>query len=336
MRRLLLLLLLLVLRQPVQGRVGAAAEEGPPRRPLLAPWLRVAEDGDALLLSYGGELVRFDGRAATTLLPALLPLLDGTRTLDEVVERLGARVRPAVEQAVALLDEHRLLTDGPPLDPDLPDPVAATAELLAASGGIAPAAARERLVGAHVGVVGEGANAAELGRALRLAGVGRVDRSEGGAELVLVAPDALGDDLLPGWNERALAAGITWLQVLPFDGSFAAVGPLYLPGETCCHRCFELRRAANLEFGDELGALRRVRAPVATPPALAATVSGLATLQALRWLVLRDPYVPGSMLAVTLTDTPRVESHFVHRVPRCPACSVTARQAAPLPWAESA
>ena len=37
-----------------------------------------------------------------------------------------------------------------------------------------------------------------------------------------------------------------WSQVLPFNGRFAAIGPLFVPGQTCCAACFEQRRGHAL------------------------------------------------------------------------------------------
>ena len=84
-----------------------------PARPALAPWCRVVEDDARVLVEHGGTLVTLEGRAAGSLLPALLPLLDGTRTVDDVGAAVGERARPAVDRALELLAHHRLLVDGP-------------------------------------------------------------------------------------------------------------------------------------------------------------------------------------------------------------------------------
>ena len=51
-----------------------------PALPLLAPWYRVVGDGERLLLEYAQSVVVLEGAAVQSLLPALLPLLDGTRS----------------------------------------------------------------------------------------------------------------------------------------------------------------------------------------------------------------------------------------------------------------
>jgi len=319
-------------------QVGVLVTDGLPLRPLLTPWHRIADEPGRLVLEYGGEAVCLEGRATRALLPALLPLLDGTRTLDEIVAVLGAEARAGVESALALLAEHELLTNGPPLDTLVPVPFAAAAVAYAAASGLTPAVVRDRIAGAKVAVVGSGAAAAEIARLLRLSGVGRV---EGGtwdsvkAGLAVVAPGAGEQPLLSGWNARALVSGRPWLQVLAFDGAFAAIGPLYVPGETCCYECYLRRRASNVGYPDEFWALERApdRAPEA--PATIAAVAGLAAGLALRWLLFEDPFVAGVLATLELGDETRLSQHAVYRVPRCAACSPAAAQAPPLPWAEA-
>jgi len=307
-----------------------------PPLPYLAPWYRVATADDQVVLEYGQRIVSITGRAGAVLIPVLLPLLDGTRTLDEIVELLGRPVRPAIEAALERLTEHHLLLGGPPLSDDVPAPLSATAELLAAerSGELTPSEVAASLGSSSVAVVGGGPAAAEVTRLLGQSGV-RVRRDEmfsGGADLVVCVPDPAELPALPVWNGRALASRQPWLQVLPFDGRYASVGPLYLPDETCCFECFRLRRFANLDAVDELELLDDVQATYPVSPSLQALVGGIATTVALRWLVLRDHHAPAAYYAVELGQMLGVRSHHVHRVPRCPACSGLAEVAAPLPW----
>src|SRR5205823_14622223 len=141
-RRLLLLLLARVL-----PRVTAV-----PALPLLAPWYRVVGDGERLLLEYAQSVVVLEGAAVQTLLPALLPLLDGTRSVDDLAARLGPPARPAIEAAVALLAEHGAVIDGPDAPPDLRD----AARGVAAAYRLSPAVAADRLRTAVVGAAGSG------------------------------------------------------------------------------------------------------------------------------------------------------------------------------------
>jgi bacteriocin biosynthesis cyclodehydratase domain-containing protein len=306
-----------------------------PALPYLPPWYRVATEAGKVVLEYGQRVVCLEGRAAERLVPALLPLLDGTRTVNEVVQLLGEPVRPAVEKALDELSAHGLLAEGPPLAADVARPVAGTAELLAS---LRPGAGpleetMASVAGCSIAILGDGAAGAEVARLLRSSGA-HVERGEmlDGADLAVCAPAAAELPRLRGWNEQALDARQPWLQILPFDGRYAALGPLYLPGDTCCYECFRLRRWANLDGADELPLLEEAPATYPAAPALDAVLGGLAALLSLNWLVLGDHYAPAAFYAFELLPTLSLSVHHVHRVPRCPACSGLADVAPPLPW----
>jgi bacteriocin biosynthesis cyclodehydratase domain-containing protein len=303
-----------------------------PVRPLLAPWYRLLEDGDRVLLEHGQSVVVLEGGAVRTLMPALLPLLDGTRSLAELVAELGVAVRPAVEHAIESLTAAGLLVEGPSEPPGGP----AAAGMLASAFALSPAGAAERLRTARVGIAGAAPAAVQIGRLLRAAGVGELQRLElerpAPVDFAVVAPDAGDVDELDAWNRRALDEDLRWLPVRRHDGRHAAVGPLIVPRESCCYSCVQLRRAANLAYGDDL--LRLERVPVAAPsdPVLDALVAAFTAWLVLRFAVGGDSTLPGVLFAVGDSATTAVTEHTVLRVPRCPACSPAERLAAPLPW----
>ena len=307
-----------------------------PSLPYLAPWCRVATVDGRVLIEHGQRILSLEGKAAERLLPVLLPLLDGRRTLDEIVRVLGSPVRSAIEHALGALAEHGVLEEGPPLPDGLPRPVAATAELLASlRPGSRPVAETGLAVAAcSVAVAGDGMAGLELARQLRTAGVHveRAEAVEAGVDLTICAPSGAERRRLEEWNDQALDLHAPWLQVLPFDGRYAAIGPLYLPGDTCCFDCFRLRREASLEGGADLGLLDDSPASDAGVPALDAIVGGVAALIVLGWLVNRDHFAPAAFYALELQPTLGLSAHHVYRVPRCPSCSGLADVSSPLPW----
>jgi bacteriocin biosynthesis cyclodehydratase domain-containing protein len=313
-----------------------------PELPLLKPWYRVAYDGGKLVFEYGQSVVVVEGMAVQRLLPALLPLLDGTRTPAEMVARIGEPAGPAVEKCLALLARHGLLTAGPPLQAATVPPFAETATFFAAVARreVSPAQARGRLRGARLAVVGNGPPAEAVARLLRLSGIDHVvhlpwDAGRGvvaESDLLLAVPTSAELPQLERLNEVTLAARTVWLQLLPFDGRMAAIGPLYVPGETACYRCFRLRRAANIEYPEEQRQLDLVPAPFPGPPFLYDVVAGIGVRLALGWIVEQDGTLPGAFYAFEQGETLGLSHHVVYRVPRCPVCSPTVGQASPLPW----
>lgn len=303
-------------------------------RPLLKPWYRLATCAERVTLRFGESLLELEGHAASTLVPELLPLLDGTRTVDEIMTVLGVSIRPAVEHVLVLLEEHGLLTEA--TTAELHDGGRRTAELLAATdpSGSSPYELAKRLGESRVAIVGSSRTSEEVARLLRLAGVATVDRAAwteplpAATELALAAPGGDELPLMDGWNERMLAAAVPWLQLLPFDGALAAVGPLFLPGETACHRCYRLRRAAHLPRGGE--PLDSGYYP--SGPALDAVQAGLAATVALRRLTGAAGLEAGLLLALEVAPELTLTRHLVYRVPRCPACSPAQAQAVLSPW----
>jgi bacteriocin biosynthesis cyclodehydratase domain-containing protein len=196
------------------------------------------------------------------------------------------------------------------------------------------------LAAARVGVAGESRAADEAARLLTAAGLSRVERvaltDADRLDLLVAAPSHEQLPALERVNAHALASHVSWLQLLPYDGRIAAVGPLFLPGVTACRTCFQLRRAAALRFGpiEETLASAPPRAP--SGPALEAAAAAVAVVVALRWLGARDPYLPGILYALELEQGPQLTTHRVLRVPRCPDCSSAHRRARPAPWFDPA
>jgi bacteriocin biosynthesis cyclodehydratase domain-containing protein len=305
-------------------------------RPLLKPWYRLSVESGRSVLRYAGSILEFEGAAAERLVPHLLPLLDGTRTVDGVVAELGEPVRPAVEHALALLRAHDLLTESAPEGSG--EGARRSAELLAATdaAGRTVAELHARLTTVEVHVLGSGPAAEPIGRLVQASGAGCVatldwDSRPPADGLVVAVPASVELPLLEQWNRRALIAHTAWLQVLPFDGRLAAVGPVFVPGQTACHECFRLRRDSTIApipdrtTGSHVGS-----------PTLDAVLAGLAVQVLLQRLAGDNTAESGVLLAVELVPELRCTRHFVYRVPRCPACSPAMQRAAAAPWSDVA
>jgi bacteriocin biosynthesis cyclodehydratase domain-containing protein len=313
------------------------------RRPALAPWYRVVQQPDRLLLEHGGSLVTLEGGAARRLLPALVPLLDGRRTVAEIAAALGPAAERPVRRAVDLLDAHGLLVDGIGEQPGEGEAPAAESALFVSacsSAALRPAVARRRLAAARVRVVGRAAAGGEIARLLRDTGVGEVRRVALDAlpdelELLVVAPAPHETTLASTANERALGLGLAWLQLLPHDGRSVVVGPLFVPGATACHACYRMRRAAASGFEDDFDLVDAQAARAASPAALCAVAAGMAALLAIHWLAAADPSVPGRAYTIATRGVLELTPHRILRVPRCPGCA-HAPEALPSPWYKEA
>ncbi len=306
-----------------------------PRLPLLKPWYRLLATPEGITLEHGRSTVSFGGAAATRLLPALLPLLDGERTVDEILDLVGRPAEPAVDKALTLLARHGLLTDGPPLGPELTAELRRTATYLAQTAPDPPARIAERLASARVLLEGDDELVAAVARLLRRSGIAQARSPDEEPTFVATAAAVAGDPLLDRRNALALGAGTTWLPYGCFDGRSATVGPLIVPRETACYRCFVLRRDASTACTAELGSLRSVPLTARNGPALVALVAAIAAERIVRWLGVRDPALPGAVVSVEVAPELVVSDELLLRVPRCPACSGLAEAGQPVPWHEA-
>lgn len=326
--------MLLLLRPTPEAALTHVASEVP-TKPLLKPWFRLATTAEGLLVEHGRTTVTFGGPAATKLLPTLLPLLDGERTVAEIVEITGRAAEPAVDNALTLLARHGLLTDGPPLAAGNSNGLRQTAVYLAQGSPDSPRRILDRLESARVLVEGDPELVGSVDRLLHGCGVAR-SRSAKEATFVATATTLAGDPRLDRRNETALEQGTAWLPVGCFDGRSAAVGPLIVPHETACYRCWVLRRDASTACAVELRSLRSVPPAATAAPVLVALVAAIAAERIVRWIGVRDPSLPGAVATVEITPGFVVATDVVLRVPRCPACSGLEEAGQPVPWHEQA
>jgi bacteriocin biosynthesis cyclodehydratase domain-containing protein len=303
-----------------------------PEKPLLKPWYRLCVEDDRVVLDYAQSAVVFDGAAAQSLLPRLLPLLDGEHDVAEIVASLGEPAKPAIEHALELLLRHRLLAAGAGSGAASSE----TRRFLEANGGVSPDGI-EQLAHAEVAVAGLAGCADEIARVLRIAGVAAVARTslaEGptaDVDIAIAAPAPRELTQLATWNDLCLGARVTWLAVLPYDGRAAAIGPLFVPGETCCYDCFRIRRASTSGYAPEFWALESSVADYPDTVVLRRGLAALAGWVVLRWLASRDAGLPGVVHTLELGAL-SLTRHHVWRVPRCPSCSEVAGAAPPSPW----
>jgi bacteriocin biosynthesis cyclodehydratase domain-containing protein len=160
-------------------------------------------------------------------------------------------------------------------------------------------------------------------------------RSAARVSIAVVVPRDAELDELRRWNRIALERGTPWLPVRGYDGRFATVGPLIVPGESCCFECVLLRRAANVEYGEHLLEVEDAPLAATADAALDAVVVALAAHLVLRSVAGRDTTLPGILYAVESRPALALGEHPVLRVPRCPACSGVERAAPRLPWHEA-
>ena len=219
---------------------------------------------DGLLIDGGDELQVFRGRATKVLLPRLLPLLDGTRTLQQIAENLPDISFQAIYNALSLLYTRGLLEDS------AADPITngenVNPQTLAffrryvdnTRVNRSALQAQARLQQTEVIVFTFGPNAQEtsvlLTSLLRETGVSHVEAvscklsytelsefMRAGQQNKLIVAFVEGEDdraFLGGLDDICAEVGIPWLRAAFYDDQHLELGPYFERGETACYRCF--------------------------------------------------------------------------------------------------
>jgi bacteriocin biosynthesis cyclodehydratase domain-containing protein len=315
-------------------------------------------DGEAVYLVSERGVSAVAGRLAQTL----APLLDGTRTVEQIGAELAGTV--TAERVGGAVDQ--LVSGGwvTPTDPGSDRAAAAFFEMAGLDGDTALAA----LAAATVRIEAYGrVDPAPLAEALRTVGVRKLTVSHFAVATAGPAADltiALVDDYLhPGLaarNAAALADGRPWLIARPV-GSIVWIGPVFTPDRpvvtaatdssataaadgsadptasgTGCWECLAHRLSANRQslsyLQHRLGQDQPLSTAVAGIAPTLATGIQLAAVEAVKWLAGNRSSAP----AVFTLDTVALEAerHLLVRRPQCHACGddsmMTRRQSEPV------
>ncbi|MGP3975323.1 TOMM precursor leader peptide-binding protein [Streptomyces sp. 8N114] len=312
-------------------QTGAAALRDPqlsvPALPRLRRGVAVRPVSEGLVVEGLPSPQVFRGKAATALLPRLLPLLDGGKDCEALAEELGMAPR-AVFKALSLLWMCGVIEDSPPPGGEQADAGAALAaelaDYLSRMGDSTGANScweqgALRLATARVAVFGTGPTASALAEELapsaeviRLAGTEGVPPA--GTTLAVTA------DLPPG-ELSAVAAdcrerNIPLVRVAVFDGR-ARLGPFVHPRYTPCLDCLLAEDAgtdaARTEAADS----------TETDEESAALTAALAAHDLFGFLSrsVPSPY-PNQWRTVALDDL-RQRRHSGATRPGCPTCSAS-------------
>jgi|GEM_PF-2411367 len=309
-------------------------------KPKLMPFLRFVRQGNCLRVHAPDESVwEATGKSVDDLV-RLAPYLDGLHSPSEAAEVAGLG-EDLVRQIVNYLSELGLVVDVPDVDPSvlelLSQPgMAAQAEFLSSGNPTAGPEAMQRLMSATVMVIGQSSWTSTIVSGLRSSGVGSVDSSTAVPEntlsdlnLLVVVDDGHESANLRQVDSLCRQRRIPWLRVSP-EQSELSIGPLFVPEETACYRCYEARRFTNVPQPEYGVALVRDRLPVSTASrtpygAAGFLVSGLVALATVKFLAGSIPceFIGQEYTLNVLT----LESDLrpLLAVPTCPTCVASRR-----------
>ena len=279
-------------------------------RPIIQPHIRpvaVAGTGVFLLAENGCRLLQ--GR----LCEALLPLVDGRRTADEIVDALQPDF-PASEiyYALLMLEKKGYVTES---DQQAPHGNAAFWSLY----GLDARHVECKLAATRVSIKALGTRVSEepLTDALKAVGVG----TGGEAHLTVVLVDDYLDSGLETINLNAIAYGRRWILAKP-TGSNPLVGPLFSPLNSGCWEClaYRLREHRNLERFLRKGSDVSLSVPACDTPLTRQIAYDILATEILKWIADEQQCgIYGTVLSVD-TRSWHTERHVLVRRPQCAAC----------------
>ena len=282
----------------------------------LRSHLETLETEDGRILVISEDAVRL---LSGPLFHRLLPMLDGRRTIAEVVSALD-KAFPAqdVIHALAFLERHAYL--------DSASDAADTRHLAFwHSLGVTRHQASTHLDGRRVALIEAGHvhdGRSELVAALGGLGVETTtgDVSDDIDLSVVLADDYLRDEL-SAINDTALRSGRPWLLVKPV-GRVIWLGPLLVPGESACWTCLAQRLRDNRR--DELVARAASgQDGFAAQPVCDASIGAAASLASVQIAtILASAEGRGLKSTLKSIDIGSLASqeHVVVRRPQCPSC----------------
>jgi bacteriocin biosynthesis cyclodehydratase domain-containing protein len=147
-------------------------------------------------------------------------------------------------------------------------------------------------------------------------------------DFAVVAAESLLSGLFHRVDDLAMDTGTPWISAF-VDGSEACIGPLYVPGETCCYNEFEIQCEAALSisqadyyiYKEELNK-HGFRTRHLMLPAHLSTAAGFIASGITSFLGYQRSYLVGRALRVNF-ESLRVDYEEVLRLPRTPTRAAT-------------
>ncbi len=293
---------------------------------------------DTLVFTSGRREIRLAGRSFADFLAGVVPLLDGSHTLDDIQRAMaGTFAADDLERALGLLEEQGLLEDAALdiLDDDTRARLAPQLHWLQEMD-LPAQQVQQRLQNSTVSVIGLGCLGAHAAASLESAGLGTVRRVAAdcpdvraaieGSHFVVAAVDAGLSSILYQLNRACLDLAIPWTSAV-ISAHEGLLGPTVIHRRTPCYLCYKMRAvacaadpAAAFRFEQYLDQHKlddsRRRESL---PFIEGTLGHLLGLEAVKVLAGLEPSAAGTLLVIDFL-TLDISRHVVLRKPGCPAC----------------
>ena len=246
--------------------------------------------------------------------PVLVPLLDGSRTSEEILDAVSDQIGSTeVYYALRRLEDLGYIRESAGLEAG---PLARFWDCLGAD--FEPALRRVRETRIQLLSLA-GLSVAPLARSLE--DLGLATAPEG--DLVLVLTDDYLNPELAAVNALRLGEAKPWMLAKP-TGSILWLGPLLIPGRTGCWECLAQRlrnhRIVDAYIASQKHGLQARARSISTPHPITDVTACLLATEVVKWVARpAASAVEGALVTFDLL-TLASERHRLTRRPQCPAC----------------
>lgn len=244
----------------------------------------------------------------------LVPLINGDRSVDEIVATMSDRVAVAeIYYALMLMEQKGYIVEN---TETVSTEVKAFLDFLS----VAPQEANHRLQSTEVSITALGNLTTQpLSNALKQL---KIEVVPAGEIEIVITDDYLRADLAQ-INHKALESRHPWMLVKPV-GKIIWIGPIFYPGKTGCWQCLAQRLQANRPVESFIRERQTISSFSATSlaalPSTMQTGINLATTEIAKWIVQgRNQTLEGNIITFDSISW-QVQEHTLTKRPQCSAC----------------
>lgn len=348
------------------------------RKPKIKDYFDMIKVDDKEVQLRGGEdeILILKGAAVTDFY-RILPFLDGTHKIAEIIAKLGDKL--VAESLLARLYEYSIIEEGEmPKCLSSEEAVFLKKQLLFFSHKGNKYETQLRLKRSRVVIVSpdEMNLGKEVIHSLCLSGVGRITfcqyfsshkkensnyhnktgsttkinvihidgdlkrlvslLNKNEVDLVIICLERVFPWFLREINKICVDTKMPWILLQGPSGSDGIVGPLFVPSETPCYNCLELRLKSNIEFFAQYTAFekylvenKKAGKGYGNLPAFQKILAGIGSIEILKYLTkFFSPVILGKFLTVN-PFTHEIRSHRILKIPSCIECNRSRRPLSP-------
>jgi oxazoline/thiazoline synthase len=251
----------------------------------------------------------------------LMPLIDGRRTVDQIVDLLRGEVSATdVYYTLMWMEQKGYLVES---DVESQDILPSSFTIFCEYSKVDPYFAYKQLQATNVSIKPFGSNlpASEFKTILESLYLQVVE--QGDIEVILT--DDYLKDGLETFNEKALTLSRPWMLVKPL-GTIVWIGPIFVPGKTGCWHCLAQRlrnnRPVEQFIAKHQDTTTSLPAPLGSLPTTCQTALSMAATELFKWIVQGKNSHMESRIITYDTLSLETQFHILVKRPQCPSCGV--------------